>query len=91
MKTTVDLPDDLVQEIKIRAVREKRKLKEAIADLLRRGLAGDVPLPVAPPRRVRLPLVRCAHEARPEEEMTPERVAKVLLEEESETRRGPLR
>jgi predicted nucleic acid-binding protein len=41
--------------------------------------------------RVKLPLIQCAHEARSGEEMTPERVAKVLLEEKSETRRGAQR
>jgi plasmid stability protein len=38
MKTTLDLPEDLMREIKIRAVKGNRKLKDAIADLLRRGL-----------------------------------------------------
>jgi hypothetical protein len=42
-------------------------------------------------RRVKLPLVECAHEARPGEEMTPERVADVLLEEEAAAYRDPLR
>ena len=91
MKTTLDLPDDLMREIKIRAVNENRKLKDAMADLLRRGLSQKPAdrLPVR--RKVRLPPVECAHEARPEEEMTPDRVAEVLLAEESETPRGPLR
>jgi hypothetical protein len=40
MKTTLDLPDDLVIEIKLRAVREGRKLKDAMADLLRKGLTA---------------------------------------------------
>jgi plasmid stability protein len=39
MKTTLDLPDDLARAVKIRAVEENRKLKDTIADLLRRGLA----------------------------------------------------
>ena len=71
-----------MREVKIRAVMENRKLKDAIADLLRRGLSQR-----SPPRirhRVAFPLVRCARKARPDEEMTPERVAGVLLEEESE-------
>jgi predicted nucleotidyltransferase len=38
-----------------------------------------------------LPLVDCAREARPGEEMTPERVADALLEEEAERHRDPLR
>ena len=38
MKTTVDLPNDLVREIKLRAVNEGRKLKEVVTELLRFGL-----------------------------------------------------
>ena len=90
MKTTLDLPDDLVREVKIRAVRENRKLKDAIADLLRLGLSHRKSAQTVR-RRVALPLVPCAHPARPGEEMTPERVARVLLEEESGASRGPLR
>ena len=53
MKTTLDLPDELVREIKLRAVNEGRTLKDVIADLLRAGLAparkssraSDLPLP----------------------------------------------
>src|ERR1700722_2229599 len=44
MKTTLDLPDDLVRAVKLRALREGRKLKEAVAELLRRGLAAT-PMP----------------------------------------------
>ena len=91
MKTTLDLPDELMRDIKIRAARENRKLKDAIADLLRRGLSRKIGERPTLRHRVTLPLVLCSHEARPGEEMTPERVARVLLEEESETRRGPLR
>jgi plasmid stability protein len=83
MKTTLELPDDLVRAVKIRAVEENRKLKDTVADLLRRGLAQKRGLPATPRRRLKLPLVDCAHEARSGEEMTPERVAEVLLEEEA--------
>ena len=38
MKTTLELPDDLVKEIKLLAVQEGKKLKDAIACLLRQGL-----------------------------------------------------
>src|SRR5688500_2814293 len=38
MKTTVELPDKLLRQIKLRAVINGQKLKETIADLLRRGL-----------------------------------------------------
>jgi hypothetical protein len=36
MKTTLDLPDELMREVKIRAVHENKKLKHAIAELLRK-------------------------------------------------------
>jgi plasmid stability protein len=82
VKTTLDLPDDLMRTVKIRAVREDRKLKDMIAVLLRRGLleTSEDREPVR--ARVRLPLVRCAHEARPDQELTPERVARVLIDDE---------
>ncbi len=91
MKTTIDLPDDLMREVKIRAVNENRRLKDAIADLLRRGLSQETRDRPVRRERVQLPLVRCAHGARPEEEMTPDRVAEVLLAEECETPSGSLR
>jgi plasmid stability protein len=90
MKTTLELPDELMRKIKIRAVKENRKLKDAIADLLRRGLSERAAGPTLR-RRVELPLVKCAHAASPEEEMTPERVATVLLDQESGKARGALR
>ena len=41
MKTTLDLPDDLMRELKIRAVHEHKKLKDAIAELIRKGIAAS--------------------------------------------------
>jgi len=38
MKTTLDLPDDLIQRLKIRAVMERRPLKHFVAELLAKGL-----------------------------------------------------
>src|SRR5207245_11472406 len=73
MKTTLDLPDDLMRAVKIRAAEENRKLEDMIVDLLRRGLAQPPGVPPTTRQRVRLPLVQCAHEARRGEEMTPER------------------
>ena len=90
MKTTLELPEDLMRAIKLRAVMENRKLKDAIADLLRLGLSQKARAKT-PRHRVELPLVRCSRDARPGEEMTPERVARILLEEESGARVGPLR
>lgn len=41
MKTTLDLPNDLVRELKLRAVNEGKKLKDVVADLIRRGFGRD--------------------------------------------------
>lgn len=38
MKTTVELPDQLMTEVKILAAREQRKLGELMAELVRAGL-----------------------------------------------------
>ena len=52
MKTTLDLPDKLMHDVKIRAVHEHKKLKHAIAELLQKGMAaerrrrGKLPKPV---------------------------------------------
>ncbi len=90
VKTTLDLPDDLMRAVKMRAVEENRRLKDTIAELLRRGLAQEPGGPPSVRNRVRLPLVKCAHEASRDEEMTPERVAQVLLEDEAEGHRAAL-
>ena len=69
MKTTIDLPPDLVRALKIRAVSEGRKLKDLAADLLHRGLATPAGAPFQPakPRIEKhaggLPVVRCAENA----------------------------
>lgn len=38
MKTTIELPDELVIEIKIEAARQKKKLNELVPELVRAGL-----------------------------------------------------
>ena len=38
MKTTIELPDELVVEIKIEAARQRKKLKELVPELVRAGL-----------------------------------------------------
>lgn len=85
MKTTLDLPDELMRAIKVRAAQQDRKIKDVVAELLRSGLsqAGNGPT-IAPTRRVKLPLVRCEHSAHPDREMTPERVAATLLHQEAD-------
>jgi hypothetical protein len=89
MKTTLDLPDALVKEVKVRAVQEGRKLKDAVAELLRRGLAASA-VPESPPpepvvgkdRRTGLPLIGCRHQPA-QGESSPRRMAAMLLEQET--------
>ena len=83
MKTTLDLPDELIRAIKIRAAERNLKLEDLIASLLRSGLSQQSESPKKVRRRVKFPLVNCRHEARPGEEMTPERLAEVLADEEA--------
>jgi plasmid stability protein len=46
MTTTLDLPDDLVEDIHLRATQEGRGLDETVAELLRAGLAASSVQPV---------------------------------------------
>ena len=49
MKTTLDLADDLMCAVKIRAVHEHTKLKDTIAELIRKGIgASKSPRPKLP-------------------------------------------
>ena len=88
MKTTVDLPDELMRAVKVRAAQQGRKLKTVMADLVERGLAAEPAAAANPRARVALPLVRNTHEACPDEEMTPERVAALLETEEAAASRS---
>jgi plasmid stability protein len=82
MKTTLEIPDDLMREIKVRAANEDRKLKDLVAELLRRGLTQSERQTSEIRHRVKFPLVQ-GHPARPGEELTPERVAQILNDEEA--------
>ena len=80
MKTTLDLPDALIREIKQHALNEGSKLKDAMAALLKRGLRADKAKATVPGRRVKLPLIICKRQA----ELTPDQVAAALLQQEQE-------
>ena len=86
MKTTLDLPGDLIREVKLKAVREGQKLKDAVAELLRIGLATNSSKSSKGAQRPRRkpPVIRCRHAAAPSAEMTPQRVADVLLQQEAQ-------
>jgi hypothetical protein len=56
MKTTLDLPDELVRRVKMRAVQSDRKLKDMVAALLDAGLRAGPTMPPSAtlPKPVRL-------------------------------------
>jgi plasmid stability protein len=98
VKTTLDLPDELVRRMKIRAVEEGRPLKRLVAELLSRSLnmtaipAPSTVLPMPEPivlNQRGFPLIRCGTNA-PAGGMTAQELIAVeqqsLLEEDM--RRG---
>jgi hypothetical protein len=91
MKTTLDLPDELMREVKHRAVEENRKLKDMVAELLKIGLEHRLSKPELILEPGELPLIRVGHPARPGREITPERAAEILIEQEAEWQRDLMR
>lgn len=89
MRTTLELPADLVEEIKRRAAQEGRTLKDEVAALLRLGLAkheappqpanGNSQPSVARKAYIRLPLIECAEDA-PARTMTNEQLEALIDE-----------
>lgn len=95
MKMTFDLPPDVARQLKLRAVHEGRKLKDVAAEALRAGLVAGASEPhrLQPPTIVKdprtgLPVIQCPRTPTPEEELTPERLADILIEQEAEWARG---
>ncbi len=81
VKTTLDLPADLIREMKMRAAHEGRKLRDVATEIFRRGLSQ--PAASGPIRqRVKLPLIPCAPGA-PASRMTAEEL--IALEQETQT------
>jgi plasmid stability protein len=70
MKTTLDLPEDLLREMKLRALAQGRDLRDLVAEFLRQGLNTGMPRPATPPLDSRvvtgadgLPVIRGAADA----------------------------
>lgn len=94
MKTTFDLPDDLVRKLKLRAVREGRKLKDAAADMIRAGLAASARAKpqeeravILKDKKTRLPVIQCRHAPSRGQDLTPDRLAEILMAQEIESLR----
>lgn len=82
MKTTLDLPDALVLDVKRHALSKGMKLKDMVALLLKLGLKAGRAQAKAPAHRVALPLIVCKQKT----ELTPDQVADALLAQEVEWR-----
>jgi len=88
MKTSLDFPDSLYSAVKARAVRDNMPLHEVFVDLVRRGLTavgsdgGGKGPTIGTDRITGLPVIECAHERAGGGELTPQRVADILLDQE---------
>jgi len=79
MKTTIELPDDLLQALRIRAAEEGRSMKALLTEALR-SYFGKQPK-AKKPRILKyheMPIIKDGKPAKQGEEITPERVAEVL-------------
>ena len=84
MKTTIELPAELMREVELRALREGRRLDDAAANLLRIGLASPPRLAssrITTDPKTGLPVVRCGPNA-PANRMTAAEL--IALEQESQ-------
>ena len=82
MKTTIDLPEDLVREMKFRAVREGRKLRDVAEEVFRRGLAAPAISRGSGGRhRVSLPIIPTPAGAKPFD-LSGERLLELEMEAE---------
>lgn len=84
MKTTIDLPADLVRAFKLCAIHEHWNLKDMVVEIVCRALGSQEMSASDTLRRVKLPLINCRHAAEPMSELTPEQVAETLLKQEVE-------
>jgi hypothetical protein len=87
MEVSLDLPDDLLKEVKGRAVKENRKLSEVVAELLRKRLAASEAEQAGldrswlkKDRTTGLPLIECRRAAT--REISPGRAAQILVKQD---------
>ena len=79
MKTTLDLPSDLVQQLKLHAVHEGRKIKDIVATFIADGLAKKAAKPQPQKGHLTFPLIPCGPDA-PAQHMT---IDEILAEEQA--------
>lgn len=96
MKTTIDLPEELVRRLKIRAVQQGKPFKRLVAELLSQSLNANLSAAVPPATTASeeivlnergFPVLRCGENA-PARRMTAQELIalekEVLLEEEAQ-------
>ena len=87
MKTTLDLPDGVVKQVKLLPARRAQAQGRG-GRFAPQGLAADAApaaeaAVIAKDKKTGLPLIECKQAASPQDEMTPERVADILLAQEA--------
>jgi hypothetical protein len=60
MRTTIDLPDELLRQVKAKAALSGLRLKDLITRYVEQGLRGASPTPPLRRRRSELPVARAA-------------------------------
>ena len=92
MKLTFDLPRELVRQLKVQAASEGRTLRDLVEDLLRQGLATKekfTELPVIlKDEMTGLPVIQCPHAPMRKRYSSPDRIARILNDQETEWARG---
>lgn len=91
MKATFDLPDDLLREVKLRAVIQRRTARDIVAEFIRQGLGMETRQNAQPPaagsmveiNEFGLPVFRCRPSA-PATKMSVEQLLEIEQEAQTE-------
>ncbi len=84
MRTALNIDDQLYRQVKVKAALENRTVTELIESALRYIVEEPSKNTAKSRHRVALPLLEDAQPADPQQEMTPQRIADILLEQETE-------
>ncbi len=90
IESSGNIPSGIVRELKVRAAQSRRKLKDLATEYLREGLARTSPpkplerAVIETSKKTGLPVIHCGRRAPKGEELTPDRVAEILQQDEIE-------
>jgi hypothetical protein len=90
-KTTLELPDDLMKRVKLRALHDGKKLTDTVAYLLRAGLEAATPSPAGKRARVVIkkdrqtgaPVIQCPPDA-PARRMTVQELRELEIDSQTQ-------